>query len=224
MSDASGPQTSTTKDAGRKRLSPGERRDLIVQAAVSLFAEAGFDASTRDIARQAQITQPLLYRYFPDKDSLIEAVYAQVFLHGWRPEWDALIADRSLPVRARFQRFYESYTAVIFAPDWMRLWHFAALRDGRINQWYRDVVEEQILKPLVRERRAELGNEAGFRVAGSDLDAPWLLHGGLMNHGFRQQIDGRDLIDGAPEIIARMLDMYLLLTEAESGAAGLLRP
>lgn len=141
----------------RKRLSPAARRAEIVQAAVDLFAETGFDGSTREVARRAGITQPLLYRYFPDKQSLIEAVYSRVFLETWDPAWDSLLQDRSRPVAERFQRFYEAYTGIVFQPVWLRLWYYALLRDAQVHAWYREVVQEQILKPLVRERRAEMG-------------------------------------------------------------------
>jgi AcrR family transcriptional regulator len=223
VSDSSKRQIATNSsgdDAVRRRLAPCERRDMIVQAAVELFAGNGVGASTRDIARRAGITQPLLYRYFPDKDSLVQAVYEQVFLQSWNPDWDALIADRGQGVQSRFQQFYEAYCATICDPVWLRLWHFAALRDGRMTLWYRDVVEEQILKPLVRERRAELHGIDTFRVARDDLEAPWLLHGGLMNHAFRRQVESKNPAEAAPAMIARMLRMYMLLTAAEPISSG----
>ncbi|QIZ81607.1 TetR/AcrR family transcriptional regulator [Thalassovita gelatinovora] len=201
----------------RRRLSPDARKDEIVSAAVALFAENGFDGSTRDVARGAGITQPLLYRYFPNKESLIEAVYARVFLESWNSEWDAMLADRSLPVRDRFQRFYEAYTETVFDPVWLRLWNFAALRDAQIYQWYNHVVEEQILKPLVRERRVELGRDQRFQVSRADLEVPWLLHGGLLHHGLRRHVLGIDADMGREHMIAQALNMYFLMTEAQAG-------
>ncbi|WP_165937706.1 TetR/AcrR family transcriptional regulator [Antarcticimicrobium sediminis] len=198
----------------RRRLSPAARRDEIVSAAVELFAESGFDGSTRDVARGAGITQPLLYRYFPNKESLIEAVYARVFLESWDPAWDDILLDRSLSVRDRFQRFYEAYTESIFRPVWLRLWHFASLRDAEVYSWYKEVVQEQILKPLVRERRIELGCDQDFLVTPVELEAPWLLHGGLLNYGWAQQVAGNDDGDGRAEAIRQMLEMYMLFTEA----------
>ncbi|MGY3439928.1 TetR/AcrR family transcriptional regulator [Marinovum sp. KMM 9879] len=199
-------------------MSPDARKDEIVSAAVELFAESGFDGSTRDVARGAGITQPLLYRYFPNKESLIEAVYAHVFLESWDPAWDDILQDRSQSVRDRFGRFYGAYTEAIFEPVWMRLWHFASLRDAQVYEWYKDVVQEQILKPLVRERRIELGRNEAFHVTPAELDAPWLLHGGLLNYGLRQQVNGAEN-DGANDaaratVIGQALDMYMLLTEA----------
>ena len=204
----------------RRRLSPEARRDEIVPAAVALFAETGFDGSTRDVARSAGITQPLLYRYFPSKESLIEAVYARVFLESWDPAWDDILQDRSLPVRDRFQYFYEAYTDTVFERVWLRLWYFALLRDAEVYGWYREVVQEQILKPLVRERRIELGIDQAFHVTPAELEMPWLLHGGLLNYGLRRQATGEDDKAGRVHAIRQALEMYMLCSSAHAAPPG----
>ncbi|KUP94532.1 TetR/AcrR family transcriptional regulator [Tritonibacter horizontis] len=198
----------------RKRLSAQARRAEIVQAAIELFSETGFDGSTRDVARRAGITQPLLYRYFPNKENLIEAVYSRVFLETWDMQWDGMLLDRTQSVRDRFQRFYEAYTETVFQPVWLRLWYFALLRDANVHAWYREVVQEQILKPLVRERRVELGRSEVFAVTAEELDATWLLHGGLLNYGLRQQAAGQLDQTNRPRVIAEALDMYMLYSAA----------
>ncbi|QPM90461.1 TetR/AcrR family transcriptional regulator [Pseudooceanicola algae] len=194
----------------RKRLSPEVRRSEIVRAAITLFSESGFDGSTRDVARRAGITQPLLYRYFPNKQSLIEAVYSEVFLETWDARWDAMLQDRTRPVRDRFQSFYEAYTETVFQPVWLRLWYFALLRDAEVHDWYREVVQEQILKPLVRERRMELDQGQDFAVTAQELEVPWLLHGGLLNYGLRQQVAGRLDTESRTRVIGEALDMFML--------------
>lgn len=213
------PKLSDVTKPTRRRLSPDARKAEIISAAIDLFADTGFAGSTRDVARAAGITQPLLYRYFPNKDSLIEAVYTRVFLESWDPAWDALLEDREVSVRDRFQRFYDAYTEAIFDPVWLRLWHFALLRDGQIHEWYSHVVEEQILKPLVRERRIELGRDQTFVVLNEDLDAAWLLHGGLLNYGLRQTVQGTEDRSRRADVINQALDMFMLTSEAQGGDA-----
>lgn len=205
--------------APRRRLSPDARKNEIVAAAVSLFAEAGFEGSTRDVAGRAGITQPLLYRYFPNKESLIEAVYEKVYLDRWNPEWDEILLDRSKPVKARFQAFYEEYTRTVFNPVWLRISSFAALRNAQINDWYSHVVQEMILKPLVRERRIELGLSDAFLVSKEELEAPWLMHGGLLDYGMRRYILEVDVSQDTPAVISQALDMYLLLSQAQANPA-----
>ncbi len=81
--------------ARRQRLSREERRNQILDRAVAFFSVHGFDASTRQLARSAGVTQPLLYNYFPSKEALIRAVYERVYLNRWNPDWDAVLADRT---------------------------------------------------------------------------------------------------------------------------------
>ncbi|HEX7646066.1 MAG TPA: helix-turn-helix domain-containing protein, partial [Noviherbaspirillum sp.] len=50
--------------APTRRLNPEEREEQIVQKAIRYFAAHGFSASTRELAREIGVTQPLLYRYF----------------------------------------------------------------------------------------------------------------------------------------------------------------
>jgi AcrR family transcriptional regulator len=58
-----------------RRLPSRQRRDAIVDAVKGAFAEKGFDgATTRELARAAGVSEALLYRYFPSKDSLYAAM------------------------------------------------------------------------------------------------------------------------------------------------------
>lgn len=197
----------------RRRLPPEERAQDFVTSAASYFAEVGFEGSTRELARRLGVTQPLLYRYFPSKDQLIEAVYRKVYLDRWDPAWDVLLKDRTRPVRQRFETFYDAYTDTIFEPEWLRLYFFASLRDAQINRWYNHVVEELILKRLVREYRVELGLDQDGRVSREELEPVWLMHGGLLHYGVRKHILGFRVLEDKTAAIARALDMYFAVAE-----------
>ena len=84
-----------SKPPGPRRLSPEARRELIVAEAVRYFAEVGFSGPTRDLARRAGVTQPLLYKYFATKADLTEAVFERVYLDRLDPSWPAMLTDRS---------------------------------------------------------------------------------------------------------------------------------
>jgi AcrR family transcriptional regulator len=59
----------------RPRRPAAERRAQILAAARALFAERGFDGTTtRDLAAAADINDALIYRYFPDKQSILAAL------------------------------------------------------------------------------------------------------------------------------------------------------
>ena len=68
-----------------QRLPRAERERHILDEAVRFFAEVGFGGDTRELAKRAQVTHALLFRYFPSKDALIERVYREVYLGRWNP-------------------------------------------------------------------------------------------------------------------------------------------
>ncbi len=57
------------------RLSADERKQAIVDAVRNVFAEKGFDGTTtRELARAAGVSEALLYKHFPSKESLYTAM------------------------------------------------------------------------------------------------------------------------------------------------------
>jgi AcrR family transcriptional regulator len=57
------------------RLSAEERRHSIVDAVREVFAEKGFDGTTtRELAKAAGVSEALLYKHFPSKESLYAAM------------------------------------------------------------------------------------------------------------------------------------------------------
>lgn len=63
---------------GRQRRPAAERRSQILDAARSLFAERGNDAtSTRDIGERADVNDALIYRHFTDKRAILTALIDQ---------------------------------------------------------------------------------------------------------------------------------------------------
>jgi AcrR family transcriptional regulator len=62
----------------RRRLSPSERRALLLQAALEVFAAEGYDRASMDgIAAAAAISKPVLYDHFDSKQALYIAVLEQ---------------------------------------------------------------------------------------------------------------------------------------------------
>lgn len=193
----------------RRRMTSQERRREFIEKAIEFFAEEGFESSTRELARRLGVTQPLLYRYFPSKDELIAEVYRTVYLERWRPDWEAMIADRSVPLHARLVAFYEAYTEVVFKPDWMRIFLYAGLKGTEINRRYLGIVRQRILIPIVREVRADLGL-AEDDWSEDEVEYTLAMHGGIYYFGVRRQLYETSDLGKKGFVIRTSLDAYLL--------------
>jgi AcrR family transcriptional regulator len=138
------------------RLRREERERLIVEGAVKFFAEVGFGGDTRQLAKRLGITHPLLFRYFHNKDALIERVYETVFLGSWNPYWEVQLENRAIPLRDRMLSIYKSLAASTIRYDWVRLFMYAGLKGSDINRRWFAFVREHLVMPICRELRAEL--------------------------------------------------------------------
>jgi AcrR family transcriptional regulator len=75
-------------------MTADERREAVLTAAVAVFATRGMDGtSTEDVARQAGISQPYLFRLFPTKKALFLALVERCFQQV-AGTFEAAAADR----------------------------------------------------------------------------------------------------------------------------------
>ncbi len=192
----------------QRRLSPDERRQEFIQKATEFFAEEGFDGGTRELARRLGVTQPLLYRYFPNKEELIKEVYRTVYLDRLDSGWDKLLADRSMTVRERLLKFYEAYTDVIYNRTWLRIYLFAGLKGLDINRWYVGVVRDKILTRVIKECRVEAGLPPG-KPTDAEIELAWVIHGGVFYYGVRKYIYESPVFEDRAQMIADAVDTYL---------------
>jgi len=61
--------------ARKPRADARRNRDGLLEAAKAAFAEVGAEASLEEIARRAGVGIGTLYRHFPTRDAVVEAVY-----------------------------------------------------------------------------------------------------------------------------------------------------
>jgi AcrR family transcriptional regulator len=213
-----------TEKAGpvRKRLPRGEREQMIVQGAIRFFAEVGFEGQTRELARRLGITQPLIFRYFPTKDDLIERVYQEVYISRWNPWWEELLEDRSQPLAQRLSTFYKDYAKAIFTYEWVRIFVHSGLKGVNINRRYLALIRDRVLKRIMTEVRAEQNLPTPEEVPFSEreIELAWGLHGGVFYIAIRkwiydfdtpEDIDGvleatvESFVKGTPTVIRKLL-------------------
>jgi AcrR family transcriptional regulator len=195
----------------RTRLSPADRERLIVAGAVRYFAEVGFGGQTRELSRRLGITQPLLYRYFPSKQALIERVYREVFLARWDPTWETLLEDRSQRLRDRLVEFYRRYSTVIFRPEWIRLYMYSGLAGTDINRRYIELLERLLFRRICLELRTELGlpGEDEVPIKPDEIELVWVLHAGIFYYGVRKFIYKAKARNAPEQTIEHAVDSML---------------
>ena len=75
------------------KLSSEERRAAIVKAVRRLFAEKGFDGTTtRELAAAAGVSEALLFKHFPNKEALYEAMQLSCLNEEDRDRYERLNA------------------------------------------------------------------------------------------------------------------------------------
>lgn len=86
-----------------------DKRNMILRAALELFAEHGFHGSpTSLLARRAGVGVGTIYRYFKDKDELIRELYHEV-----RKQAQAEIYADASPARPLRERYMSAMTRLL---------------------------------------------------------------------------------------------------------------
>ncbi len=193
-----------TQPKPRKRMEREEREAHIVAEAIQFFAEYGFEGKTRDLASRIGITQPLLYRYFPSKESLIDRVYEEVYVSRWNPEWETMVADRSRPLIDRMTQFYQEYADAIYDYVWVRMFVFSGLKGVGINDRYLAFVRERLLTLVCAEMRHDFGlpKAEDVPITDAEIEHAWSLHGMFFYRAIRHFVYGGPMVDDVAGAIA----------------------
>ena len=159
-----------------RSIASEEKRKTLLDAAVRVFARAGYHGSrVGDIAEEAGVAHGLLYHYFPSKEEVLQTIF--------RENWGQLI-ERFRAVEATDEPAGEKLEGI--AKILLRTWRndpdlvTVMVREvARSPQLESQVVEVREAFAIV-QRIVEHGQRDGtFRP---DLDArlaSWILYGGL---------------------------------------------
>jgi AcrR family transcriptional regulator len=109
----------------RPLRSDAERnRRLVLEAAAEAFAERGFDVGMAEIARRAGVGNATVFRRFPTKDALVQAIFEDrieeslVAIHEAATvadPWDSLVTclERMAGLQARDRGFFQATEQVL---------------------------------------------------------------------------------------------------------------
>lgn len=196
---------------GTRRLAPEEREQQIVEKATKYFATHGFSASTRDLAKEIGVTQPLLYRYFPNKEALVDRVFHEVYLSRWNPDWEDMLKDRHRPLGERLHQFYLEYAHVILKVEWIRIFIFAGLTREGINKRYLTRLRERIFNVVLVELRHELKlPEPSPQEYEDEIEFIWGLHAAIFYIGMRKWVYGLRVPKDLDRVIKLKLEAFLI--------------
>lgn len=194
-----------------RRLSATEREKHIAAEAVRFFADVGFGGDTRELAKRLGVTQSLLYKYFPNKEALINRVFEEVYLGRWNPFWESIIRDRSLPLQERLTRLYIEYAKAALNRDWVRIFMFSGLRGEDINRKYLDILRSRILEPIAVELRHELGLPGTdvIPLKTAEVELVWGINARVFYFGQRQWIFNVPIEDDLSTLIAQTIEHFI---------------
>jgi AcrR family transcriptional regulator len=141
------------------------RRADLVTAGVEAVRQAGPDFAVDDVARSAGVSKTVIYRYFSDKDELIDAVLEEISTAVLLPRLlGELVAERP-DDRARLHAVIAAFVSLI--EDEPALYRFAYAHTGRAGRT--DLVaatEREIAEALGRLMAGRLA-EAGRPTDGA---------------------------------------------------------
>jgi TetR/AcrR family hemagglutinin/protease transcriptional regulator len=105
-----------------KRLDPAQRRQKLLQSAIHAFATKGpMVARHRDVALQAHVSLSTVFKYFPTRRGLREAVLAD--LEHWTLAVARAVHEQGLPaVEALYEHLRRTNDVWDVNPDYARIW------------------------------------------------------------------------------------------------------
>ena len=199
-----------TEFSPRVRMKPSDRKELILAGAIDYFAEYGFTGKTRELSDRLGITQPLLYRYFPSKQVLMEEVFEIIFLDSWRKDWDALLSDESTPLTIRLTKFYEQYFEDSFSMRWIRVYLHSGLAGTGLNKKYLKMIRQRLIEPVCLSMRALFGPKLAWGpISDAEREFVWMLHGSFFAYATRKYIFGHDTKIDFDGYLARSIENFL---------------
>jgi TetR/AcrR family fatty acid metabolism transcriptional regulator len=192
------------------------RREQIVGAAMRVFAEKGFRrATTREVAREAGVSEGTIYNYFEDKDALLLTILDKL------NETERRAADFEEGMAADFPGFLEQYLRRRMSLIWENREAFrVVLSEMLVNADLRERYLRRVVDPTMRiaeenfRSRMEQGEVRETEVPLAVRSAAGALLGvlvlGLLGD---EEINSRS--DEVPDVLAGLLTSGLVANEGD---------
>jgi AcrR family transcriptional regulator len=128
------------------------RRGEILDAALSVFAEKGYEAGTmREIALRVGVTEPALYRHYAGKEALLEGLIAVAGDHITEHAASRMQDIRPETIRASLSFIMESRRNHVHGENSSRPVIGILMMAAPHNDAIRAIFSEHILRPMVAQ-------------------------------------------------------------------------
>lgn len=193
-----------------KRLPAAERKAVILREASLFFAQEGFSASTRDLADRLGVRQALLYKYFPSKEALLEAIFENVLAVHWVMEWAGVFADASLSTEQKLLHFYSEHLKNEDGIG-LRLFLRAALDGWPLSARRMELVRAKMVRPLIAEmrREAKLPDYDAAPLMWGELELVMTLHASVIFYSMRVHIYEGDMPPDTGDVLRLYIANFL---------------
>jgi AcrR family transcriptional regulator len=191
------------------RVTPQQRRsvervDAILDAAAAMLEERGIaELTTTDVAQRAGTSIGGLYRYFPDVESLLQALAARNRERFWA---HALAEDTGLKGREFVEHLTSSYVRFARSEP-----GFRALRFGHVLEDY--LGEHSATSAMSETMLAALAERGGLVVTDElrlDVDVAMTISAALMQRAFELDPRGdQRVIDRATELASQIFARHV---------------
>lgn len=137
---------SESRRDGVRDLVVRARREQIVEAATRVFAGKGFSrATTREVAREAGVSEGTIYNYFEDKDALLMAILDRL------NETERRAEDFEAGMATDFRGFLEEYLQQRISLIWENREIFrVVLSEMLVNAELRELYLNRVVDPTMR--------------------------------------------------------------------------
>jgi AcrR family transcriptional regulator len=196
----------------RTRLTAGGRRSQILKAAMKLFAERGFHGvRTRELADSAGVSEALVFRHFPTKESIVRAILDEAGFAERIQEMEARL--EAMPPREALLSIAESLlTRLKEHPDRFRVVFFGLLETPHLaSEFYQRFLSRLLALETRIFKRAFAVQGSG--LPGSQVDPSVVarsFHGSLMFYNLSGAIVRIEPLPKNPKRLAEaIVDLYL---------------
>jgi TetR/AcrR family transcriptional regulator len=190
----------------RTRLTSARRREQILDSAVAVFGRKGFaGTTTRELAREAGVSEAMIFRFFPHKAALYRAIIDRFIVSSGDPfPRDAARGDDEAVLAGLAENLIR---AIEEDPCFLRLLLHSALEQHDLSRLFLEARILKVTRALARYLRGRM-REGALRqgpplvAARSFLAMP--IHYALMNTLYGSAMPGRMPPSSAAHLFATL--------------------